>query len=183
MSATLSLPLLQQARIASPCSMRWEDMTPTGDTHTRRCEQCNLNVHNFASMTAERAEAILRAAINEDGSRKHRVCAGIYRRADGTIITADCPVGLAALRAKTRRTVARVAAAVGLTTLITWAAARESSHFAFARTQPLTAVANYLRGAPVAPPPPAFIAFGDVAPPTPQPAPPVLNWFNNGASQ
>lgn len=183
---TVSLPLLQQARVASPCSMRWEDMTPTGETHTRRCEQCNLNVHNFADMTGEQAEAILRASLNPDGTRKHRVCAGIYRRADGTILTADCPVGLAAVRARAHRAVARIAAAIGLTALVTWAAARESNRYAFAHTQPLTAMAAFLRGEPVTPPLPALPAtmdYGDIALPTPQPAPPVLNWLDTGTKQ
>ena len=174
-----SLPLFQQARIASPCSMRWEEMTPTGDAHTRRCEQCDLNVHNFAGMTAEQAESVLRSAFNADGTRNRRICAGIYRRVDGTIITADCPVGLAAVRAKARRTVARIAAAVGLTTVVAWAAARESAGFAFAGRQPINTVANYLRGAP-APTPVTSMTLGDICIPAPAPAPPVLNWLNNG---
>lgn len=177
MSTAVSLPLLQSARIASPCPMRWEDLTPTGDSRTRHCDKCNLNVHNLSGMTAQDAEALLRSALNEDGTKKHRLCTGFYRRADGTILTADCPVGLAAVRARTHRAIARVAAAIGLTTLATWAAARESGGVAFARTQPLTAVANYLRGAPVTPPASAIMVLGDVRTPAPTPAPPVLNWL------
>jgi hypothetical protein len=181
-SATVQLPLLQSARIASPCPVRWEDLTPTGQSHTRHCDKCNLNVHNLSDMSGAEADALLRSALNEDGSKKHRLCAAIYRRADGTILTADCPVGLAAVRAKARRTIARAAAAVGLTTVVSWAAAREASRSAFARTQPLATVANYLRGGPVPPPISTGYVMGDIATPVSQPAPPVFNWLP-GAKQ
>jgi len=174
-TSTVSLPLLQNIRIASPCSVRWEDMK--GDDRTRHCEQCNLFVHNIANLTTSEAEDLLRSAINDDGTSKERLCARIFRRADGTVITADCPVGLAALRAKTHRAVARAAAAVGLTTLVAWIAAHESNRYPFARTQPLTAVANYLRGVPIMPPAPTSMVMGDVALPMPRPAPPILNWL------
>jgi hypothetical protein len=181
MSAAHSLPLLQRARVASPCSVRWEDMQ--GDDRKRRCDQCNLDVHNIAGLTEREAEALLRSSFDDDGVPKQRLCAAIFRRPDGTILTADCPVGLAAVRAKTRRAIARAAAAIGLTTLVAWAAARESSRYSFARTQPLTAIADYLRGAPVTPPRPVRMVAGAVAIPRPQPAPPVLNWLDKGAAQ
>ena len=174
---SVSLPLLQNVRIASPCSMRWEDLPPTSDAHTRHCDKCRLNVHNLSGMSADDAESLLRSALNDDSTRKHRLCAAIFRRADGTVITADCPVGIAVLRAKARRTVARVAAAIGLTTLVSWAAARSSPGLPFAQIQPLTGIANALRGKPVAPPPSALMALGDVAPPRPQPAGPVVKWL------
>jgi hypothetical protein len=80
----------------------------TGDEKTRHCAQCNLKVHNLSAMTGEEAEALLRS--KGDG----RLCIGFYRRADGTVLTQDCPVGLAKARARVRRLVGRMAAAVGL---------------------------------------------------------------------
>lgn len=184
MSATLPLPLLQRVQIASPCPVRWEDMN--GDDRTRHCGQCNLFVHNIANLTDIEAEALLRSAFNDDGTSKRRLCIGIYRRADGTILTANCPVGLAAVRAKTRRAVSRVAAAVGLTAVVAWAAEREASQRPFARAQPLTVIANYLRAAPTPPPlPPTttrLMTFGSAVDPLPS-APratsvtPVNEWF------
>jgi hypothetical protein len=107
MDRRVSLPLLESARIASPCPARWEEMT--GNDRTRFCAQCGLHVHNIAAMTAGEAEALLaRAASGED-----RVCARLYRRADGTVLTRDCPVGVR-LRERARRAAARVAAALGL---------------------------------------------------------------------
>jgi hypothetical protein len=82
-------PNLEDIRIASPCKVNWDDMK--GDNRSRHCEQCNLNVYNFADLT--------RAEISDLIAEKEgRVCARLYRRADGNIITADCPVGLRRLR-------------------------------------------------------------------------------------
>lgn len=105
MAANHSLSVLNNIRVASPCPARWEDMK--GDDKSRHCEQCNLNVHNFAAMTSDEVLSIVN---NADG----RVCVRLFQRADGKILTADCPVGLALVRAKMRRTVGRVAAIIGV---------------------------------------------------------------------
>jgi hypothetical protein len=73
----------------------------TGDDRARLCEECNLRVYNIPEMTRTEAEALI---ANTEG----RICARLYRRFDGTIITKDCPVGLRAIR----RRVAKVAGAV-----------------------------------------------------------------------
>jgi hypothetical protein len=90
---------LDRLRIASPCPARWEQMN--GDDRARFCELCNLHVYNIAELTASEARSLI---ANAEG----RICARLYRRADGTVITKDCPVGLRAIR----RRVARVAGAV-----------------------------------------------------------------------
>jgi Carboxypeptidase regulatory-like domain len=100
--------LLERMRIASPCPMSWEKMS--GDGEVRFCDQCQLHVYNISEMTRERVEELL--TIKEG-----RICARLYRRADGTVLTKDCPVGLRALR----RHVGRVASAT-LTTLLSLAA-------------------------------------------------------------
>jgi len=94
---------LERIRIASPCPVSWERMT--GDDRVRFCDECNLHVYNLAEMT--RAEAATLIASTEG-----RLCARIYRRADGTIITRDCPVGLCAIRRRVARTSTAVFAAV-----------------------------------------------------------------------
>ena len=86
-------------RIASPCPASWEQMN--GDDRVRLCELCNLHVYNIAELTASEAKLLI---ANAEG----RICARLYRRADGTVITKDCPVGLRAIR----RRVATVAGAV-----------------------------------------------------------------------
>src|SRR4051812_34206307 len=74
----------------------------------RHCDQCDLNVYNLSALTADEAEVLLRA---HEG---RRLCGTFYRREDGTVLTRDCPVGLALVRARLARTVARMSAAAGL---------------------------------------------------------------------
>jgi len=100
--------LLERMRLASPCPMSWEKMS--GDKEARFCDQCQLHVYNISEMTRERVEELL--AVKEG-----RICARLFRRADGTVLTKDCPVGLRAIR----RRMGRVAVAA-LTTLLSLAA-------------------------------------------------------------
>jgi len=90
---------LDNIRIASPCDADWNEMR--GDNRRRYCTTCQLNVYNLSEMTRTEAESFL---VNSEG----RVCLRTHRRADGTVITKDCPVGWARLK----RTVSRTAAAV-----------------------------------------------------------------------
>lgn len=106
MNGDIHLDLLERVRVASPCPARWEDMT--GDDRVRHCGQCNLKVHNLSAMTRAQAEALLRPLAE---GATGRVCAQFYRRPDGTILTADCPVGIAAA---TRRAAARARRAASL---------------------------------------------------------------------
>jgi len=62
-----------------------------GSEQMRFCGQCNLNVYNLSGMTRDAAESLI--ARNEG-----RLCVRFYRRADGSILTRDCPVGLRAIR-------------------------------------------------------------------------------------
>lgn len=147
---TISLPLLQRVQIASPCHARWEDMT--GDERTRHCAECSLDVHNLSAMTTAQAEDFLRPYFNADGSANGRICGRIYRRSDGTILTADCPVGVAALRAKARRAAVRVAAALGITSLVAAAAALEQQHApSWIGCQPFSALTKAIGRQPAVP--------------------------------
>jgi hypothetical protein len=101
---------LDQIRIASPCSRQWGELTPvdsSGADRVRYCGDCRLNVYNLSNMTRAEAEAVIEA-------HEGRLCAGFYRRADGTVLTRDCPVGLRALRRKAFAAWARVAGAAAL---------------------------------------------------------------------
>jgi hypothetical protein len=86
-----SLPIaadfdIDSLQIATPCDMDWEDMR--GDDQKRHCDACNMNVYNFAGMTRPEIRTLLNEA-------EGRVCSRMFRRADGTVLTRDCPVGLA----------------------------------------------------------------------------------------
>lgn len=80
---------LDRMRIASPCSVGWENMS--GDDRVRFCNQCSLHVYNISEMTKEQISSLV-------ARTEERICARIYRRADGTVLTRDCPVGLRALK-------------------------------------------------------------------------------------
>lgn len=80
---------INSLRVASPCRVGWENMA--GDERKRFCESCSLNVYNISEMTKAEAEAMI-------ATSEGRICARIYRRSDGTVITRDCPVGLRAYR-------------------------------------------------------------------------------------
>jgi len=82
---------LEQLRIASPCTVPWTDMK--GDDKVRHCDHCRLHVYNLSAMTRADAERL----VNE---REGRTCVLLYRRADGTVLTQDCPVGLRRVRRK-----------------------------------------------------------------------------------
>ncbi len=80
---------LDGIKVASPCSANWEEMY--GDARQRHCGDCKMNVYNLSEMTKQEAENLV---MNAEG----RLCARFYRRADGTILTKDCPVGWKAFK-------------------------------------------------------------------------------------
>lgn len=84
-----SLPILDTLRIAEPCDASWEAM---GGGAVRRCDACDLEVWDLASLTAEQVRGAL--ALCGD-----RFCARITRDADGAIQTRDArrPVAAAML--------------------------------------------------------------------------------------
>lgn len=94
---------LDRIAVASPCLVAWDDMT--GNDRVRFCNQCNLNVYNISAMTKPEAESFI---ANAEG----RICAKFYRRADGTVLTQDCPVGLRAVRKKVSRAAAAAFSAI-----------------------------------------------------------------------
>lgn len=98
---------IDRLRIATPCPISWEQMT--GDNRVRFCDHCHLNVYNISELSRIEAETLI-------GSTEGRLCARLFRRADGTVLTKDCPVGLRALRRRVAtRSAAIFAALVSLT--------------------------------------------------------------------
>ena len=88
---------LNNLKVASPCSQDWEAMI--GSERKRFCGECKLNVYNLSGMTKTEAENLL---LNSEG----RLCVRFYKRADGTVLTKDCPVGWQALKKRISRTAA-----------------------------------------------------------------------------
>jgi hypothetical protein len=85
---------INSLRVAAPCSASWENMT--GDERVRFCERCSHDIYNLAEMTEAEIRALRAKATG-------KLCGRIYRRADGTVMTKDCPVGLRAYRKRIAR--------------------------------------------------------------------------------
>lgn len=82
-------------RTAAPCPKKWADMK--GDGVKRFCDDCKLNVYDVSQLTTLEAYRLLKLS-------EGRVCARIYTRADGTVLTRDCPTGLRRARQRALRT-------------------------------------------------------------------------------
>jgi hypothetical protein len=86
-----------------------------GDDRVRFCGQCQQHVYNLSAMSRAEGEALI-------ARHEGRICVNLYRRADGTVLTTDCPVGVRRLQVKRVRRVALGAAGVGLiAALAVWA--------------------------------------------------------------
>jgi hypothetical protein len=159
MAPQRSLPVVQ---IASPCNADWNAMS--GDDRVRFCGQCNKNVYNLSSLTSDEGAALVR-------EKEGRLCVRFYRRGDGTMLTADCPVGLR--RARFRK-LALSGVGLGILAAGAWAAAATMG--GGARPMPLMGApppTPQIVAHPIAAPePPPRMLMGEVAMPTPHaPAP------------
>ena len=158
------LPMLDAIKIAAPCNANWDDMV--GDARVRFCGGCEKNVYNLSAMPREEAEQLLR-------DKEQNLCARLYRRKDGTVISSDCPVGL-----KKRRVRNAAFAAVGGSVHAAMAAAgalhlrantRTMGAVSYAGTTAVQGESRALMG-DIAEPIPTVM--GTVAPPAPPPPPP-----------
>ena len=78
-----------------------------GDDRVRHCAECNLNVYNFAAMCSTEVEELM-------SNREGRLCARLYQRHDGTLITTDCPIGFRVRIQRISRVAAMVLTAVNI---------------------------------------------------------------------
>ncbi len=100
---------LDRVKIAAPCHAAWEQMFSFEGERVRFCSQCKLNVYNLSDMTRNEANTLL-------ARTEGRLCVRFYRRADGTVLTQNCPVGLRALQRRVAW-VAQVLFGMGLSLL------------------------------------------------------------------
>lgn len=77
-------PAIDKLEIVSPCSMSWDSME--GDERIRHCNSCDKAVFNLAQMTRAEIAAVLVAQMNTGSSP----CIRMFKRPDGTVVTADC---------------------------------------------------------------------------------------------
>lgn len=102
--------VLSRIKIASPCPARWESMQ--GNDRVRFCSQCQKNVYNLSAMSAEESADLIHAT-------EGRLCARLYRREDGTLLTANCPIGVTRSWRKVKSVLAAAAMMVlGITGMV-----------------------------------------------------------------
>ena len=89
----MRLPVLEDLRIATPCNADWDDMR--GDERVRFCGKCEKNVYNLSAMSRADAEELVR-------EREGKLCVRFYQRADGTVLSGDCPVAVRKKRLRQR---------------------------------------------------------------------------------
>jgi len=94
--------------VAAPCDVAWENIDTDGSSEdkVRSCQSCKLNVYNVKNMNAGEIQSLLQT----DAAQNGRLCIQIYRRADGTLLTEDCPRGLARVRQLSTRLWSKAAA-------------------------------------------------------------------------
>lgn len=100
---TMPVKRLERMRVAAPCPASWQSMS--GDDRVRFCDQCQLHVYDISQLTSREATALI-------NSTEGRICGRLYRRADGTILTKDCPTGLRAVRRRLAATAGTAFAAL-----------------------------------------------------------------------
>lgn len=160
---------LDDIQVAAPCPANWADMV--GSDKVRFCASCQKNVYNLSGMKREEAVDLLRAT-------EGRVCARFFRRADGTVLTEDCPVGVALLLRRARRaTLAAAAVSLGAVAAVLatlgGVLGGGMTRRACARVDELKQVVEQQSLSPAEPPGPVRVVMGDMAfPPSPEVEPP-----------
>ena len=138
--------VLSGIRIAKPCPASWAAMR--GDDRIRFCEQCGLNVYNLSDLSKREAKELV-------AEREGRLCVRFYRRADGTVLTDNCPVGLRTARRHLRRVISGYAALFAMLMTATGVAAvRNGRSLRLRHVQPFSKLCEWLS------PTPRFVTTG-----------------------
>ncbi|MDR3615995.1 MAG: hypothetical protein P4L53_20730 [Candidatus Obscuribacterales bacterium] len=153
--------IINNLRIASPCPMLWGDMQRTHEEAVRFCGDCHKKVYDVSKMSAKETTMLLQKAEVSGAS----ICMQLYRRADGTILTDDCPVGMRRIRDTWRKLRSTAAAFVVFL----------CSQSLFAQGKDLAAQSKSSSTRPrvpvpsdsAVPPPPPGVRFGGMIPPPP----------------
>jgi|AGTN01.2.fsa_nt_gi hypothetical protein len=167
--------LLGSVVIAAPCPLSWDSMV--GDDKVRHCGGCSKNVYNLSAMTEKEAESFLQV----NGATQ---CMRFYRRADGTIMSDNCPMGLRKIRDRVRN-IGRMAAGFVALVLAFPSASAQSGEVKMLRGKPAInrspattippRIPSYAAGGPMLLQPIEPTAHqGDVAFPEPQTTRPVI---------
>lgn len=147
-----ALEIVNDIQIATPCTADWHAMA--GDDRARHCGQCDKKVFNIENLTAQATADLI---LEHEG----HLCVRLHRRKDGTVLTADCPIGLRA-KAKHawRKSMAYATACLGWLFV---SGCREQSA-GTGTTAPPPDERHYMAGGICAPPQPPVL-MGDICPP------------------
>jgi hypothetical protein len=154
------LPVLEQVRIATPCSADWDEMSPLGSdgARVRFCKKCEKNVYNLSEMTRAEAERLVR-------EKEGRLCVRFFQRSDGTILSSDCPVGVRRARLR-QRLWASLSGAVASLLLVWSGLARADLACKGGKKQPTHHVPIMMGAVAVAPSPAPIKIMGKMEMPT-----------------
>ena len=153
--------LLHTIKVASPCHADWDKME--GDSHVRFCGGCRKNVYNLSEMGSGEGQALV-------SRLEGRLCVRFYTRADGTLLTQDCPVGLRAVRRKLVRKLSYAAAMLlsCASGLLRGMGVAQAATPAKKHVKPHAIQPSHTMGKPILPPPPMMHTMGIVSvPPRP----------------
>ncbi len=142
---------LDHISVAAPCHAKWSEMS--GDERARFCKLCSKHVYNLSDMSRTEAEALVQ-------QKEGKVCVRFYQRADGTVLTDNCPVGLRAARDRMRWIGSGIAA------LFAFAGSHAASAFGASNSKPS------LKSWFVEQPAPTRAMMGEMRIATPPPATP-----------
>ena len=152
---------LQNVSVATPCGAAWENMQ--GDDTARFCQTCRKNVYNLSAMSRAEAESLIQ-------QKEGRLCVRFYQREDGTMLTADCPVGLHEVRRGLGRSLAAGFAACCAFGFGLIGIGGQSA--ACGEWQPFKTVFNWIAPSPATPR--NVIGMSKIAMPPAQPSAPAL---------
>ena len=157
MSTTIDL---DRVGVAKPCKANWNEMS--GDDRVRHCGDCKLDVYDISTMSRTEAQEFLASRTGAG-----RTCIRFFRRADGRLLTRDCPVGVRA--AWRRMTWAAAALLAGGFAAAAMFAPRGSG---VSQVTPFRQVREFVRSTFGGPPAP-MVTMGEAKCPTP-PSPPLV---------
>jgi hypothetical protein len=146
-------------KIASPCPISWDSMK--GTDRVRFCGECKRKVFNLSEMTQAEAKQLL-------SRHRSRLCAMFYKRADGTVMTRDCPEYGRRLRRRIKTAALMLASLLAM--LFGAASIGKKDENPFRKIGFVDSVFAWFEGPPkpvpiAAPPPPPPRVLGAVLPP------------------
>ena len=136
------LSILDNLEIARPCNASWDEMN--GSEKERFCQSCQMSVFNISDMTRIEAEKFL-----SERRPSARVCTKFYRRADGTILTDNCPKSLRKARDLALALKKKLVATASL--FLASFALSDSSSFAQTKTERIHTIGQPIDSLPIVP--------------------------------